>query len=133
MILSRKLIYLSVLLLFLVYGSLTLSDFGELRNFLNAQYMKFKEFLLLLESVSAEKKERISERAIRELLARYGLEVKEIVYQDGAYRIEVRRVPASLLVDILKYLQDRGRVEEFVAVDNTGRGLFDLTITVRPF
>jgi len=132
MIVSRRIIYLAVLLLLLVYSALFWNQMSEFRNFINAQYLKLKEFVLLLSEVERKGKINITERNLRELFGKYGLEVKEIRYEDGKYKIKVRRVPAPTIPHILKEIEKGGVVEVFEAVDNTGMGEFDLTITVKP-
>ncbi|HIP42942.1 MAG TPA: hypothetical protein EYG91_03375 [Aquifex aeolicus] len=133
MILSRKVIYTLVLLLFTFYLYTFTVDFNNFRNFLNNQYVKFKGFVFLLENTEYRKMKSLNEELIRNLAQKYGLNLKEINYREGKYVIFLRETDGRVLVLFISDLEQNGVLESLEAVDNTGKGKFDTKITLRPF
>ncbi|AAC07404.1 hypothetical protein [Aquifex aeolicus] len=127
---NRKVVYaLSALLLF-VYSYAFISDFSEFKNFLNIQYLKFKEFLFLLNNAEEKRRGTLNEDVLRQLTE--NLELVSIRYEYGKYEVKLRKVNAVELVSLLKELENYGKVEKLEAVDNTGRGIFDVKFIVSP-
>lgn len=133
MILSKKVIYTLVLLLFTFYLYTFLVDFIDFRNFLNTQYVKFKDFVFLLENTEYKETRPLNEKLIRNLAQKYSINLKEISYREGRYVISLREVDGRALVLFIRDLEQNGVLESLEAVDNTGKGKFDIKITLRPF
>jgi len=127
---NRKLVYgFSALILF-IYSYAFVNDFSELKNFLNNQYLKFKEFLFFLNNAENRKRGTLNEDVIREITR--NLELVSIRYEYGKYEVKLRKVNALELVNLLKELENYGKVEKLEAVDNTGKGIFDVKLIVSP-
>lgn len=133
MILSKKVIYTLVLLLFTFYLYTFLVDFIDFRNFLNTQYVKFKDFVFLLENTEYRETRPLNEKLIRNLAQKYSINLKEISYREGRYVISLREVDGRALVLFIRDLEQNGVLESLEAVDNTGKGKFDIKIILRPF
>ncbi|NPA32765.1 MAG: hypothetical protein GXO04_03970 [Aquificae bacterium] len=133
MMLPRPLIYALALLLFSFYAYVFFLRYNELRNYVNNQYLSFKDFVFELENTQAGQKVRLTEDFIRSVARRLGIELKEITYEEGKFRIRARGVEPDALVLLVHELEKGGRLLELKAVDNTGRGRFDVSITVRAF
>ncbi|HIQ48737.1 MAG TPA: hypothetical protein EYH58_03770 [Aquifex aeolicus] len=133
MILSKKVIYTLVLLLFTFYLYTFLVDFIDFRNFLNTQYVKFKDFVFLLENTEYKETRPLNEKLIRNLAQKYSINLKEISYREGRYVISLREVDGRALVLFIRDLEQNGVLESLEAVDNTGKGKFDIKIILRPF
>jgi len=132
-ILSKKVIYTLVLLLFTFYLYTFLVDFIDFRNFLNTQYVKFKDFVFLLENTEYKETRPLNEKLIRNLAQKYSINLKEISYREGRYVISLREVDGRALVLFIRDLEQNGVLESLEAVDNTGKGKFDIKIILRPF
>jgi len=132
-ILSRKIIYTLILSLFTFCLYTFMVDFNDFRNFLNNQYVKFKDFVFLLENTEYRETRPLNEELIRNLAQKYGLNLKEINYRQGKYVISLREVDGRALVLFIRDLEQNGVLESLEAVDNTGKGKFDTKITLRPF
>lgn len=130
MVLKRNWAYLVSLALLIVLFAVFFSDYNELRTFINSQYLRFKEFVFLLNNVERTKKLPLTEEAIRRILERYGLELKRISEITNGYEVEVKEVRAELLPKLIKELEKYGNLSEFKAVDNTGEGRFFLKFRI---
>ncbi len=130
MVLKRSWAYLfsGVLLVVLVF--VFFSDYKELRNFVNVQYLKFKEFFFLLNNLERKKKLPLTEVAIRNVLERHGLELKRISEITNGYEVEIKEVRANVLPRLIKDLENYGVIFELEAVDNTGKGKFYLKLRI---
>ena len=130
MVLKRSWAYLfsGVLLVVLVF--VFFSDYKELRNFVNVQYLKFKEFFFLLNNLERKKKLPLTEVAIRNVLERHGLELKRISEITNGYEVEIKEVRANVLPRLIKDLENYGVISELEAVDNTGKGKFYLKLRI---
>ncbi len=130
MVLKRSWAYLfsGVLLVVLVF--VFFSDYKELRNFVNVQYLKFKEFVFLLNNLERKKKLPLTEVAIRNVLERHGLELKRISEITNGYEVEIKEVRANVLPRLIKDLENYGVIFELEAVDNTGKGKFYLKLRI---
>jgi len=110
-----------------------LVDFIDFRNFLNTQYVKFKDFVFLLENTEYKETRPLNEKLIRNLAQKYSINLKEISYREGRYVISLREVDGRALVLFIRDLEQNGVLESLEAVDNTGKGKFDIKIILRPF
>ena len=130
MVLRKSLAYFISSLILLILFFLFFTDYKDLRNFINVQYLKFKEFVFLLNNAERKRKLPLTETAVRSVLERYGLELKRISEITNGYEVEVKEVSAKLLPRIIKELENYGTLNEFEAVDNTGKGKFFLRFKI---
>ncbi|RUM30454.1 MAG: hypothetical protein DSY32_02220 [Aquifex sp.] len=127
---NRKLVYLLSTLLLFVCFYVFISDFSEFKNFLNDRYLRFKNFLFLLNNTESKKRGNLNEEILRELTK--SLELVSINYEYGKYEVKLRKVNAIELVNLLRELENYGKVEKLEAIDNSGRGIFDVRLIVSP-
>ncbi len=130
MVLKRSLVYrlsalLLIILLFVFY-----SNYTDFRDFVNSEYMKFKEFLFLLNNVKGNKKPPLDEAVIRDIVKKLNLEIRRISVVSGGYEIEIKEVKGYLLPRLIKELEKYGRIKELEAIDNTGEGRFFLKLRI---
>ncbi len=130
MVLKRTWAYTLASFLLLILSVVFYLDFKELRDFTNAEYSEFKEFVFLLNNVEKRKKLPLTEASIRSVLERYTLELKRISEITNGYEVEVKEVKANILPRIIKDLENYGRIKELEAVDNTGKGRFYLKLKI---
>ncbi len=130
MVLKRIWAYTLAGVLLLILSVVFFMDYRELRDFINTEHAKFKEFVFLLNNVERKKKLPLTESAIRNVLERYGLELKRISEITNGYEVEVKEAEANILPRIIKDLENYGRIIELEAVDNTGTGRFFLRLKI---
>ena len=130
MVLKRSWAYLLSGVLLIVLFLVFFSDYKDLRNFVNLQYLKFKEFVFLLNNLERKKKLPLTEVAIRSVLERHGLELKRISEITNGYEVEIKEVKANVLPRLIKDLENYGVISELEAVDNTGKGKFYLKLRI---
>ncbi len=129
----RKIYYLFSFALVSFYCIFFLQEFQDFKNFVNSQYVKFKNFVFLLENVKPTRKRYIDEKTIRRIASAYGLEVKEISKTENGYLIYIKNLNAFILPKLLREFEKYSEIESFEAVDNTGKGIFDFKIILRTF
>ena len=125
--------YIAVILSIVILSVLAyvfIEDFNEFKNFINREHIRFKEFVFLLENVKREEKLPLTESTLRGIIGRYGLEIKRIFSTENGYVVEVKEVEAGVLPKLIKELEKYGKISEFEAVDNTGKGKFFLKLKI---
>ncbi len=129
--LSRRLVYMVSLLisaLFLVYA---LSVAGDVRKDVVKEYFAHKEFLFYLKNLPLRTKAPATEEALINLLSKHGLEPQKVFRTESGVEIQLKDIPWSVVPDLVKSLEDRFEIVSFSAVDNTGKGIFEVRIVVR--
>lgn len=130
MVLKRKWAYILTGLILLILFYIFFLDYSSLKNFVNVQHMKFKEFVFLLNNVERKKRLPLTESSLRMVLNRYRLDLKGITEITNGYQIEIKEVDGKLLPRLIGELENYGKVTEIEAVDNTGRGRFYLKLKI---
>ena len=120
------LLSLGTALLFLVYGSLRVS---EVRDEVIREYLRHKEFLSLTSKV--EIKDRADEAGVRETLEGIGIRPERVVSTDQGIEVVVGEVSWRDLPRLVKVVEDRFDLVTLEAVDNTGKGRFRVRIVIR--
>ena len=128
--LSRRLFYFISLALFVVFIFYSLSQLSHVRGSISSEYFRHKEFLFNLSLAKAQGKEEATEDSLRRLLGSVGISPDSIYSSESG--IEVRmKVPWQKLPLLLKEVERRYRIVTFSAVDNTGKGKFEVRMVVR--
>ncbi len=129
--LSRRFVYAFSLLLSALLIFHALESLMELRDRVVREYFEHKRFLFTLKSLPLRSKRPATEKEVSTLLSRYGLEPQRLFKAESGVEVQLREVPWSLIPDLVKDLEESFEIVRFSAVDNTGRGLFEVRIVVR--
>lgn len=129
--LSRRSVYGASLLLFALLLTYALASLTELRGKLIREYFEHKNFLFTLRNLPLKSRRPATEKEVSALLSRHGLEPQKIFKAESGVEVQLREVPWNLIPDLVKDLEDNFEIVKFSAVDNTGRGLFEVRIVVR--
>ena len=102
-----------------------------MRDGIVREYFKHKDFLFTLRNLPLESKRPATEKEIAGLLSKYNLEPQKLFKVESGIEIQLKEVPWTLVPDLVKDLEDNFEIVKFSAVDNTGKGVFELRIVVR--
>jgi hypothetical protein len=120
-------VLLSVLLAFLL-----LDRYYKLREIYYKDYLKHKEIMFLLANYQEKKREEPTEQLIRMLFSQYQGEFRSFRQTEAGYEVQGTNLPGERLPYLIYALEERGiSVQKLRAVDNTGRGLFELYLLLR--
>ncbi|GAB6066548.1 hypothetical protein JCM9492_16430 [Aquifex pyrophilus] len=133
MTLPRNMIIFFVISLLLFYTYNFIEDFKDFKNFVNREYLSFKNFLFELYNVKKRENVALTENYIREISKKLGIEMKELVYENGKYRMRIKKVEFRELILFLERISKGGEVELVRLVDNTGKGIFEAELILKPF
>jgi len=133
MTLPRNIIILLVIILLSIYAYSFLVDFNSFRNFVNREYLTFKNFVFSLYNVKSYEKVALTEDFIRKVSKDLGIDIKELIYEEGKYRLKIKSVPFGRLMLFLERISKGGEVVSAKLIDNTGKGVFEAELTLRPF
>ena len=128
--LSRRLIYILSLGLFVLFTGFTLPYLGEVRNKMVSEYFKHKEFLYNLQLAQRVKRKTADEDSLRSLLQRIRVKPEALYSSDSGIEIKLK-LHWSKLPFLVKEVERHYRVLSLSAVDNTGKGLFEVRMVVR--
>jgi hypothetical protein len=126
---SKKLLYSVLILLFIGTLWTFVSKYNSVRNTLNAEHNRYKEFLYLLKV--AEKPPTFKEDKVKKFITSLGAKLKSVSKLGNSYKFEIDNLRAEKLPFLLKELEKYGTIEEFKAVDNTGKGNFYVKLTLK--
>jgi len=129
--LSRRLFYAVSLVLSLVYLLSVASAVQGSRDRIVKEYFQHKEFLFLLWNLPAKPKEPASEKTLLSLLSRHNIEPKRIFKTESGVEVELGEVPWDLVPVLVKEVEERFELFSLSAVDNTGKGIFQLRMVVK--
>jgi len=116
-------VFLVILLLFFI------RKVEEKENFLDNLHNRYKNFLLLL--VEAPKiSQPLTVEKINQIARSVGLKIDRIESLGTEFKITIKEAPAGKMVLFLSKLEKYGVIKSFSAEDNTGKGIFYLTVTV---
>ncbi len=129
--LSRKLVYiLSVALLFLFLGY-TLPTISKVRNRMVSEYFKHKKFLFNLKRAPQVGKQQASEESVEKILSMINLKPESIYRSETGIEVRIKEVSWSQIPNLVKRLEDKFEILSFSAIDNTGKGIFDVRVVLR--
>ncbi len=128
--LKKRHLYGFFLLLSLLYIYLLSAKAGYLKELLNREYLRHKEFLFMLNNIDAEVRS-LDERAVREIIEGLGIEIKSISETPSGIEVTLPEVRASLLPRLIFKLEEIGKVVSLSSEDNTGKGKFNVRLVVK--
>lgn len=129
--LSRRLVYILSLLVFAVFIVYATSTAGNVRSTIDREYFKHKEFLFHLRNLPPRMKEPASEGALLSILSKYGLKPQKAFRTESGLEIRLKDVAWNRIPSLLKELEERFEIVSFYAVDNTGKGVFEIRIVLK--
>ncbi len=129
--LGRRTLYMIFFLTvaFIFIYSYTL--FEEKKETVIKEYFAHKRFLRDLREAVYKERKYATEKELRNLIIRYGLEIENIKRTGSGIEVKIREVYWKELIKLLKEIEDRYEIVSFRAVDNTGKGLFEVRLVVR--
>ncbi len=130
-LLRREVLYGFALLLSAVYFVLLYSDYSALREVLNREYSRHKEFMFMLNN-AGRPGAKASENTVKNLLQSLGLEAKSISETPSGIEVVLAEVHASKVADLVFKLESLGSITSLSAEDNTGQGKFTVRFVVKP-
>jgi hypothetical protein len=130
-ILRRSHIYTLAMLLVFIYTYLLSSDISSLRELLNREYLKHKEFMFMLNNLEL-REDTLNEKLIRSIAMSMGLEIKSISETPSGIEVVLPQVRASLLPQLLFQIERYGRIKSLSSEDNTGKGIFEVRLVIQP-
>ena len=103
----------------------------ELKSAFLSKYSEHKEFLLALNRVSLHGGKAVKESDVSKLLEEMGLSLKRIYTSNGVVEVEISEVPWIKVPDLLYRIEKAYSIHKFSAVDNTGKGVFDVKLVLK--
>ncbi len=128
---NRKILYFASFMLSLLLLGYGLTLLSELRERIVGEYFRHKEFLFNLRSVPKAGKRSASEEDINTILKELNLEAKRIFKTETGVEVELSEVYWEKVPYMIKEFEKRFEFVSFSAVDNTGKGLFEVRIVLK--
>lgn len=129
--LNRRTIYILSVALALFFAGYTIPTVESVRDRITGEYFRHKEFLFDLRRASLSFRKSADEREVGELLENMDLRADSIYRSESGLEISMRNVHWRRIPDLILSLEKRFRLESFSAVDNTGKGVFEVRIVLR--
>ncbi len=129
--LSKRIFYAVFVFISILLLAYALSSVAGVRDKIVREYFKYKNFLFTLKNLPARSKRPATEKEVADLLSKYGLEPQKLFKVESGVEVQLKEVPWTLIPDLVKDLEDNFEIVKFSAVDNTGKGLFEVRIVVR--
>ncbi len=102
----------------------------NLRKKITREYFYHKEFVFNLKNASNQQKKVPAEKDLRRMLERHRVKVKSIYQSEGAVEVKAEDVEWRFLPMIIRDIERNYRIKSFSAVDNTGKGYFEVRMVV---
>lgn len=129
--LSKRMVYALSLLLFMLYVGYSLPAITDLKDTVVREYFSHKEFLFNLKNAPRVRKEPAQEEDLQRILSEIGVEPEKILKTESGMELQISELSWEKLPHLIKELEGRYEVVSFSAVDNTGKGIFEVRIVVR--
>ncbi len=129
--LNRRTIYILSVALALFFAGYTLPTVENVRDRITDEYFKHKGFLFDLQRASLSFRRSAGEKEVGELLEDMGLRAESIYRSGSGVEVRMRNVHWRRIPDLIFRLERSFRLESFSAVDNTGKGIFEVRIVLR--
>lgn len=121
------LVSLAVALAFaVVFGS----EIVELKKRITKEYFSHKEFIFNFKNASGNQKKVPTEKEVRGILERHRIKVKSIYQSEGAVEVKAEDVEWRFLPVLVRDIEKIYRIKSLSAVDNTGKGNFELRMVI---
>ncbi len=129
--LNRRIVYLLSVALALFFVVYTLPTVGKMRSRLSSEYFKHKEFLFNLKNAPRELKRSADETGVGELLENLGVRAETVYRTESGLEVKLKELSWRKVPDLILRLEERYHIVSFSAVDNTGKGSFEVRIVLR--
>ncbi len=130
-LITRRLVYIALFSLALLFVAYTLPSIGEMRSLLVREYFEHKEFLFNLKTAGLSPKAVADEATLRELFRKLNIEPESLYTGDSGIEVSLRELSWRKIPLLIKAIEDRFTLVSFSAVDNTGKGVFEVRLVVR--
>ncbi len=129
---SASRINLILFLLTFLLLALLLDHYYRLRDNYYAEYLRYKEVMLLLKNYQTRQKATIDEGFVRQKLSEVGADFVSFKQVDVGYEVKARNLRGENLPKLVYSLESSGvEIRKFISVDNTGQGLYEVEMTIR--
>lgn len=129
---SASRLNLILLLLTFVLFVFLLDRYYRLRDSYYAEYLRYKEVMLLLTNYQTRQKATIDENFVRQKLSEVGADFVSFKQVDMGYEIKARNLRGENLPKLVYSLESSGvEILKLRSVDNTGQGLYEVDMTIR--
>ncbi|MEJ5339245.1 MAG: hypothetical protein WHS43_06285 [Aquificaceae bacterium] len=119
-------------LLTLVLLALLLDRYYRLRDGYYAEYLRYKEVMLLLKNYQTRQKANIDENFVRQKLSEVGADFVSFKQVDVGYEVKARNLRGENLPRLVYSLENSGvEILKLRSVDNTGQGIYEVDMTIR--
>jgi len=129
--LNRRMVYSFSILLFLFFLGYSLPSLGDFRSTLVREYFNHKEFLFNLKNAPRDRKKTAHEEDIQKVLSMVGVEAEKINRTESGLELKISELSWRKIPYLIKELENRYEIVSFSAVDNTGKGVFNVRIVLR--
>ncbi len=123
-----RILIIGLTLFYVIY---TLPILAEFRDKVTREYFKHKEFLFKLKNAPRDLKKPAQEAEIEEKLKNLGLNIKAIYRTDSGVEVTLKNLHWNRIPYIILLLEKQYEIVSFSAVDNTGKGLFEVRIVFK--
>jgi len=130
--LNKRILILTMFSIFLVGYIYLYIEYSNARNRINKEYTKYKEMSFLLKNFKSDKIQEIDEVILNKLFKGKGVEVKSISKVEDTFLIHLKEVDMVRLTDIIYSIEKLGvEIVQMEAIDNTGKGRYEVKIKLR--
>jgi len=109
----------------------TLPSVGEVRNRISSEYLKHKEFLFNLKNASRSPRRSADENSVGQILEEMKLRPLSIYRSVSGVEVKLKNVHWKQVPDLILRLEKSFTIVSFSAVDNTGKGVFEVRMVLR--
>lgn len=123
---------LILFLLTLALLAFLLDRYYRLRDGYYAEYLRYREVMLLLKNYQTKQKAVIDENSVRQKLAEVGADFVSFRQVDVGYEVKGRNLRGENLPRMVYLLESSGvEILKLRSVDNTGQGFYEVEMTIR--
>jgi hypothetical protein len=130
-ILSRRVLLAISVGVSLIFLTLIAIKGEEFKKTLTKEYFSHKKFLFHLKNVRYVPKKQPSEKDVRGIFERYRIKTESVYRSDTGLEVKAKNVLWRVLPLLLRDLEKNYTIVHFSAVDNTGKGVFEIRIVLR--
>jgi len=128
--LSRYHLWLAGLALAITFAVVFGSELVQIKDRVTREYFAHKEFLFNLRNADPVQRKVPTEKEVRSLLEKRRIRIESIYQNEGAVEVKAKDVEWRFLPLLVRDLERNYRIRSFSAVDNTGKGFFEIRIVV---
>ncbi len=130
-LLSTKIIYLLSAFISILFAGILIHEGVKTREKLTDEYFKHKKFMFQIKNITHGPKKHATEKEVRSLLERHKINIGSIYSGETGIEVKAENVYWGIIPYLVRDLERNYTIVQFSAVDNTGKGMFDVRIVVR--